>query len=95
MKNSKIYFKNYPDIWQYNKTLAPDAVTYHSDWSKVSTKGKVRSSQDCLRMLVMKHFKTHNVRSRDILEPLTPNTKLRDNRFYMHCVKRYLLCANR
>ena len=36
MKNGKIYFKNCPDIWQQNKTLAPDAVTYQSDWSKVS-----------------------------------------------------------
>ena len=53
------------------------------------------SSLDCLRMLVVKHFNTHNVRSRDISEPLTPKTKLSDNRFYMHCVKRYLLCANR
>ena len=40
----------------------------------------------------MKHFKTHNIRSRDILEPLTPKTKLSDNQFYMHCVKRYPLC---
>ena len=79
---------------QQNKTLVPDAVMYHSDWSKVSTKGKVRSSLHCLRMLVMKHFNTHNVRLRDILEPLTPKTKLSDNQFYMHCVKRYLLCAN-
>ena len=68
---------------------------YHSDWSKVSTKEKVRSSLDCLRMLVMKHFNTHNVRPRDISEPLSPKTKLSDNRFYMHCVKRYLLCVNR
>ena len=75
--------------------MAPDAVTYHSDWSKVLTKEKVHSSQDCLWMLVMKHFNTHNVRPRDISEPLTPKTKLRDNRFYMNCVKRYLLCANR
>ena len=106
MKNGKIYFKNYPDIWQSNKTLAPDAVTYHSDWSKFLTQEKVSSSQDCLQMLVMKHFNTclqmlvmkhfntHNVRPRDILEPLTPKTKLNDNRFYMHCVKQYLLCAN-
>ena len=71
------------------------AVTYHSDWSKVLTKEKVRSSLDCLRMLVIKHFNTHNVRPRYISEPLTPKTKLSDNRFYMHCVKRYLLCANR
>ena len=49
------------------------------------------SSLDCLRMLVMKHFNTHNVRPRDILEPLTPKTKLSDNWFYMHCVKWYLL----
>ena len=95
MKNGKIYFKNYPDIWQQNKTLAPDAVTYHSDWSKVLTKEKVCSSLDCLRMLVMKHFNTHNVRPRDISEPLTPKTKLSDNQFYMHCVKIYLLCADR
>ena len=56
-----------------------------------------RSSLDCLRMLVMKHFNTHNIWSRDISEPLslTPKTKLGDNWFYMHCVKRYLLCANR
>ena len=49
-------------------------------------------------MLVMKHFNTHNVRPRNISEPLfalTPKTKLRDNQFYMNCVKRYLLCANR
>ena len=58
---------------------------YHSDWSKVSTKQKVSSSLACLQMLVMKHFNTHNVRSK---------TKLSDNRFYMHCVKQYLLCAN-
>ena len=38
----------------------------------------------------MKHFNTHNVRPRDISEPLTPKTKLSDNQFYMHCVKRYL-----
>ena len=43
------------------KTLAPDAVMYHSDWSKVSTKEKVSSSLHCLRMLVTKHFHTHNV----------------------------------
>ena len=85
---------NYPDIWQYNKTLAPDAVMYHSDWSKVSIKEKVRSSLHCLPMLVMKHFNTHNIRLMNISEPLTPKTKLRDNRFYMNCVKRYLLCAN-
>ena len=70
-----------------NKTLVPDAVTYHSDWSKVSMKEKVNSSLDCLRMLVMKHFNTHNVQPRNISEPLTPKTKLSDNRFYMHCVK--------
>ena len=76
MKNGKIYFKNYPDIWQSNKTLAPDAVTYHSDWSKISTKEKISSTLDCLRMLVMKHFNTHNVQPRDISEPLTPKTSL-------------------
>ena len=58
-------------------------MTCHSDWSKVLAKEKVRSSLDCLWMLVMKHFNTHNVRSRHILEPLTPKTKLSDNRFYM------------
>ena len=31
-----------------NKTLAPDAVTYHSDWNKVLMKEKVSSSLDCL-----------------------------------------------
>ena len=41
------------------------------------------------------HFNTHNVRPRNISAPLTPKTKLRDNQFYMNCVKRYLLCANR
>ena len=39
-----------------SKTLVPDAVTYHSDWSKVLTKEKVSYSLDCLWMLVMKHF---------------------------------------
>ena len=62
-------------------------MTYHSDWSKVSTKEKVTSSLDCLWMLVMKHFNTHNVWPRVISEPLTPKTKLSDNQFYMHCVK--------
>ena len=62
-------------------------MTYHSDWSKVSSKEKVHSSLDCLWMLVMKHFNTHNVRPRDILKPLTPKTKLSDNRFYMYCVQ--------
>ena len=57
-------------------------------------KEKVRSSLHCLPMLVMKHFNTHNVRLRNISEPLTPKTKLRDNRFYMNCVMWYLLCAN-
>ena len=38
---------------------------------------------------------TDNIRPRDISEPLTPKTKLSDNRFYMHCVKQYLFCANR
>ena len=66
-------------------TLAPDAVTYHSDWSKVMTKEKVSSSLDCLWMLVMKHFNTHNVWLTDISEPLTPKIKLSDNQFYMHC----------
>ena len=94
MKHGKIYFKNYPDIWQSNKTLVPDAVMYHSDWSELSMKEKVSSSLDCLWMLVMKYFNKHNVRPRNISEPLTPETKLSDNRFYMHCVKRYLLCAN-
>ena len=61
MKHGKIYFKNYPDIWQSNKTLVPDAVTYHSNWSKVLMKENVSSSLDCLRMLVMKHFNTHNI----------------------------------
>ena len=68
-------------------------MTYHSDWSKVSMKEKVCSSLHCLPMLVMKHFNTHNVRPRNLSEPLTPKTKLRDNRFYMNCVKQYLLCA--
>ena len=68
---------------------------YHSDWSRVSMKEKVSSSLDCLRMLVMKHFNTHNIWPRDISELLTPKTKHSDHRFYMHCVKRYLLCANR
>ena len=68
---------------------------YHSDWSKASTKEKVSSSLDCLQMLFLKHFNTHNVWSGDISEPLTPKTKLSDNWFYIHCVKRYLLCANR
>ena len=46
-------------------------------------------------MLVMKHFNTCNVWSRDTLNPLTPKTKLRDNWFYIHCVKRlYLLWTN-
>ena len=57
-------------------------------------KKKVHSSLHCLPMLVMKHFNTHNVWPRNISEPLTPKTKLSDNRFYMNCVKRYLLCAN-
>ena len=70
-------------------------MTYHSDRSKVSTKEKDRSSLHCLPMLVIKHFNTHNIRPRNISEPLTPKTKLRDNQFYMNCVKRYLLCANR
>ena len=65
-----------------------------SDWSKVLTEEKVCSSLDCLWVLVMKHINTHNVRPRDILEPLTPKTKLSDNWFYMHYVKWYLLCAN-
>ena len=82
------------NIWQSNKTLVPDAVMYHSDWSKVLTKEKVSSSLHCLWMLVTKHFNTHNVWPRDISEPLTPKTKLSDNQVYMHCVKRYLLCAN-
>ena len=95
MKNgAKYILKTTQTFGSKNKTLAPDAVTYHSDWSKVSMKEKVSSSLDCLWMLVMKHFNTHNFRPRDILEPLTPKTKLSDNRFYMHCVKRYLLCAN-
>ena len=68
---------------------------YHSDWSKVLMKEKVSSSLDCLWMLVMKQFNTQNIRLRDISEPLTPKTKLSDNWFYMHCVKRYLLCSNR
>ena len=55
-------------------------------------KEKVSSSLDW--MLVMKHFNTHNVRPRDILEPLTPKTKLSNNQFYMRCVKRYFLCTN-
>ena len=71
----------------------PDAVTYHSDWGKVSRKEKVSSSLDCPWMLVMKYFNTRNVQPWDILEPLTPKTKLSDNWFYMHCVKRYLLCT--
>jgi len=58
---AKYFFKNYPDIWQENKTLVPDAVIYHSDGSKVLMKEKVRSSLHCLPMLVMKHFNTHNV----------------------------------
>ena len=78
MKNGKIYFLNYPDIWQDNNTLVPYAVMYHSDWGKVLVKEKVRSLLDCLRMLVMKHFNTCNIQSRDILEPLTPKTKLTD-----------------
>ena len=57
---------------------------YHSDWSRVSMKEKVSSSLDCLRMLVMKHFNTHNIWPRDISELLTPKTKLSDSRFYMH-----------
>ena len=44
-----------------NKTLEPDAVTYHGDWGKASMKEKVSSSLDCLQMLVMKHFNTHNI----------------------------------
>ena len=78
-----------------SKTLAPDAVTYDSDWSKISMKEKVSSSLHCLWMLVTKHFNTHNVQPRNISEPLTPKTKPGDNQFYMHCVKRYFLCANR
>ena len=69
-------------------------MTYHSDWSKVLTKEKVCSSLHCLQILVMKHFNTHNIQLRNISEPLTPKTELRDNRFYMNCVKQYLLCAN-
>ena len=75
MKNGKIYIKNYPDIWQSNKTLASDAVTYHSAWGKVSAKEKVSSLLNCLRMLVMKHFNTRNIRSRDISEPLSQKNK--------------------
>ena len=51
-------------------------------------------SLHCLPMLVMKHFNTHNVRPRNILEPLTPETKLTDNWFYKNCVKRYFLCKS-
>ena len=69
-------------------------MTYHSDWGKVSRKEKVSSSLDCLRMLVMKHFNTCNVRPQNILELLTPKSKLNGNRCYMHCVKRYLHCTN-
>ena len=69
--------------------MAPDAVTYPSDWGKVSVKERVRSSLDCLWMLIMKQFNTHNVWLRDISEPLTPKTKLSDNWFYMHSVKWY------
>ena len=65
-------------------------VTGVKFWQK-----RVSSSPDCLRMLVMKRFNTCNVQSRGILEPLTPKTKLCDNRFYVHCVKQYPLCANR
>ena len=83
---AKYILKTTQTFGSKNKTLAPDAVTYHSDWSKVSTKEKVRSSLDCLRMLVMKHFNMHNVWPRDISEPLTPKTKLSDNRFYMRWV---------
>ena len=49
-------------------------------------KEKVCSSLHCLLMLVLKHFNTYNVRPRNILEPLTPKTKLRDNWF------KYELC---
>ena len=85
MKNGKIYFLNYPDIWQYNKTLVPYAVMYHSDWGKVLTNEKVSSSLDCPRMLVMKHFNTRIVQRRNSLELLTPKSKLNDNWCYMHC----------
>ena len=95
MKNGKTFEKLPRHLAVKINKLVPDAVTYHSDWSKVLTKEKVCSSLDCLWMLVMKHISTHNVQPRDILEPRTPKTKLSDNQFYMHCVKRYLLCANR
>ncbi len=95
MKNGKTFEKLPRHLAVKINKLVPDAVTYHSDWSKVLMKEKVSSSLHCLRMLVMKHFNTHNVRPRNISEPLTPKTKLSDNQFYMHCVKRYFLCANR
>ena len=47
-----------------------------------------------LRMLIMKHFNTRNVRLWNVLELLTPKSKLNDNWCYMHCVKRYLLYTN-
>ena len=84
------------DLWQYveHYTLQHHCAANHAVNCKNPT-DLTRSSLDCLRMLVMKHFNTHNIWSRDISEPLTPKTKLSDNQFYMHCVKRYLLCANR
>ena len=94
MKNGKTFEKLPRHLAVKINKLVPDAVTYHSDWSKVLMKEKVSSSLDCLRMLIMKHFNTHNVQPRDILEPLTPKTKHSDNWFYMHCVKQYLLCVN-
>ena len=42
-------------------------------------------------------FACHNISSMqpwNILELLTPKSKLYDNRCYMHCVKQYLLCTN-
>ena len=41
---------------------------------------------DCPRILVMKHFNTCNVRSRDILEPLTPKSKLSNNWCYTYAL---------
>ena len=79
MKNGKTFEKLPRHLAVKINKLVPDAVTYHSDWSKVLMKEKVSSSLHCLRMLVMKHSNTHNVRPRNISEPLTPKTKLSDN----------------
>ena len=61
---------------------------YHSDWGKFSMKEKVSSSLDCPRTLVMKHFNTHNIQPRNILEILSPPYKLVTEVMFLICYVR-------